>query len=243
MQTIIRLFMILSTINICFGDDFTRFDPDSFVQNITWYGQSAIKIKTIDKIIYIDPFRIQERDSADIILITHDHKDHFDPASIAKISTGETVIIAPASCKISIEKTGVKNLVLMAPWEKREVKGFAIESVPAYNIQKTRFHPKKNNWLGYIITIDGIRIYHVGDSERIPEMKKLQCDIVFMPLGQTYTMNSVEEAANAVLDVGASIAIPIHYGLYEGTSDDAIEFQKLLKGQVKVIILSAKSFE
>jgi len=131
----------------------------------------------------------------------------------------------------------------MTPWEKREIKGLAIESVPAYNIQKTRFHPKKNNWLGYIITIDGIRIYHVGDSERIPEMKKLQCDIAFVPLGQTYTMNSVEEAANAVLDVGASIAIPIHYGLYEGTGDDAIEFQKLLNGKVKVIILSAKSFE
>jgi len=81
------------------------FNPDSFIQNINWYGQSAIKIKSIDKIIYIDPFRIQERDSADIILITHDHRDHFDPASIAKILTGETVIIAPVSCKISIEKT------------------------------------------------------------------------------------------------------------------------------------------
>jgi L-ascorbate metabolism protein UlaG (beta-lactamase superfamily) len=235
--------MLLSTINICFGEDFTRSDPDSFVQNITWYGQSAIKIKTIDKIIYIDPFRIQGRDSADIILITHDHKDHFDPISIAKISTCETVVIAPVSCKISIEKTGVKNLVLMAPREKREVMGLTIESVPAYNIKKTRFHPKKNNWLGYIITIDGIRIYHVGDSERIPEMKKMQCDIAFVPLGQTYTMNSVDEAANAVLDVGASIAIPIHYGLYEGTGDDAIEFQKLLNEKVKVIILPAKSSE
>ena len=235
--------MILFAINTCFAEDPSHPELDLFIQNIHWFGQSAVKINANDKTIYIDPYRIQKTDSADIILITHDHKDHLDPSSIAKILTSKTTIAAPASCKENIQKLGSKKVVYFAPREEKKIDNILIESVPAYNIKKKRFHPKKNNWLGYIITIDGIRIYHAGDTERIPEMKKLQCDIVFMPLGQTYTMNSVGEAANAVLDVGASIAIPIHYGLYEGNGDDAIEFQKLLNGKVKVIILPAKSSE
>jgi L-ascorbate metabolism protein UlaG (beta-lactamase superfamily) len=116
------------------------------------------------------------------------------------------------------------------------IDGILIEAVPAYNIVKTNFHPKANNWVGYILTIDKIRIYHTGDTERIPEMKNMACDIILLPLGQTYTMNSVEEAAEATLDVKAKIAIPIHFGLYEGKAEDAQKFQALLKVKVKVII-------
>jgi L-ascorbate metabolism protein UlaG (beta-lactamase superfamily) len=67
-------------------------------------------------------------------------------------------------------------------------------------------------------------------------MKDIQCDIAMLPLGQTYTMNSVQEAAEAALDVKAIVAIPIHYGLYEGTHQDAVLFQNLLKGKIKVIL-------
>ncbi|MCK4836639.1 MAG: MBL fold metallo-hydrolase, partial [Candidatus Aminicenantes bacterium] len=95
---------------------------------------------------------------------------------------------------------------------------------------------KENQWVGYILTIDGIRIYHAGDTERIPEMKNFSCDIALLPLGQTYTMNSVKEAAEAAIDVKAKIAIPIHYGLYEGKTQDAVEFQNILKDKIKVII-------
>ncbi len=243
MKTIIGFSIILFAINICFAEDPSHPDLDSFIQNIHKFAQSSIKIDAVDKIIYIDPYRIQKTDSADIILITHDHKDHLDPSSIAKILTSKTTIVAPASCKKNIQKLGSKKVVYFTPREEKKIDNVIIESVPAYNIKKKRFHPKKNNWLGYIITIDGIRIYHAGDTERIPEMKKFQCDIAFMPLGQTYTMNSVKEAAEAVLDVKAKIAIPIHFGLYEGSIDDAIKFQKLLNGKVKVIILPDESVE
>ncbi|MBU4445756.1 MAG: MBL fold metallo-hydrolase [Candidatus Marinimicrobia bacterium] len=243
MKTIIRISIILFAINICFAEDPSRPNLDSFIQNIHKFAQSSIKIDAVDKIIYIDPFRIQKKDSADIILITHDHRDHLDPSSIVKILTSKTTIVAPASCKEKIQELAAKKVVYFAPREEKKIDTIIIESVPAYNIKKKRFHPQSKNYLAYIITIDGIRIYHAGDTERIPEMKKFQCDIAFIPLGQTYTMNSVKEAAEAVLDVGASIAIPIHFGLYEGSSDDAIEFQKLLNGKVKVIILPDESVE
>jgi L-ascorbate metabolism protein UlaG (beta-lactamase superfamily) len=91
--------------------------------------------------------------------------------------------------------------------------------------------------VGYIVEIDGVKVYHAGDTERIPEMKNIDCDIALLPLGQTYTMNSVEEAAEAALDTGAEVAIPIHYGMYEGTKEDAEKFKELLDGKMKVVIL------
>jgi L-ascorbate metabolism protein UlaG (beta-lactamase superfamily) len=85
--------------------------------------------------------------------------------------------------------------------------------------------------------MSGRRVWHAGDTERIPEMKTFNADIALVPLGQTYTMGSVQEAAEAVLDSGASIAIPIHYGMYEGSSSDADTFATLLAGRVRVEIL------
>ena len=95
-----------------------------------------------------------------------------------------------------------------------------IHAVPAYNITR-QYHKKSSNYLGYVIDFDGISLYHTGDTERIPEMKEIRCDIIMVPLGQTYTMNSVEEAVEVVLDTKARVAIPIHWGLYEGSGEDA----------------------
>jgi L-ascorbate metabolism protein UlaG (beta-lactamase superfamily) len=119
---------------------------------------------------------------------------------------------------------------------KTTVGNIQIEAVPAYNIVKTNYHPKEKKYVGYIITVEGVRIYHAGDTERIPEMKEFTCDIVLLPLGQTYTMNTVEEAAEAALDVKAKFAIPIHYGMYEGKMEDAIKFAELLKDKIQVVI-------
>ena len=101
-------------------------------------------------------------------------------------------------------------------------------------------HKRNDDFAGYILTVGQSRIYHAGDTERIPEMKNIDCDIALLPLGQTYTMNSVEEAAEAAMDTGAEIAIPIHYGMYEGTKEDALEFKELLDGKIKVVILDPK---
>ena len=209
-------------------------------KNISWFGQATIRIKTDSLTIYLDPYRIQQAEAADIILITHDHRDHLDPPSIAKLVTDKTVIVMPSSCRESAQEIKVKNIHYLNPGETTNIGEIAVKAVPAYNIKKAKFHPKSKNYLGYVVTIGGIRVYHAGDTERIPEMKEFQCDIACLPLGQNYTMNSVQEAADAALDVKARIAIPIHYGLAEGSAEDALKFQELLNDKLKVLILPKK---
>ena len=206
------------------------------VNNIHWLGQSTVKISVPGKTIYIDPFQIKKTDQANIILITHSHSDHLSPEDIAKVSSEQTIIIAPRDCLEQIKNIAKDKTVISEPGLKKQLGNILIEAVPAYNVVKTNFHPRANNWVGYVMTLDGIKIYHAGDTERIPEMKGFECDIALLPLGQTYTMNSVKEAAEAAIDVKSKVAIPIHYGLYEGQNQDAREFKSLLKDKIKVII-------
>jgi L-ascorbate metabolism protein UlaG (beta-lactamase superfamily) len=204
---------------------------------ISWYGQSAVRIEMPrpegTAIVWIDPLNVTVKEKADLILITHPHPDHFDIASINRLRSEKTVIIAPAEVAAKIA-----GALVMAPGQSRDLDWIRIEGVPAYNIAKSRPHPRSSGWLGYILTMSGRRIWHAGDTERIPEMKSFKADIALVPLGQTYTMGSVQEAADSVLDSGASIAIPIHYGMYEGTRSDAEAFAKLLSGRVRVEILT-----
>ena len=213
-----------------------------FCKNISWFGQATIRIKTDSLVIYFDPYRIQQAEAADIILITHEHRDHLDPSSIAKLTTDKTIIVMPGSCRESAQEIKVKNIRYLSPGETTNIGEISVMAVPAYNITKAKFHPKSKNYLGYVVTIGGVRVYHAGDTERIPEMKQFQCDIACLPLGQNYTMNSVEEAAESALDVKARVAIPIHYGLAEGSDEDALKFQELLKDKVKVLILPKISY-
>jgi L-ascorbate metabolism protein UlaG (beta-lactamase superfamily) len=216
-----------------FGEQAT---PEQMVEKIHWLGQATVKIQAGDQVIYFDPFQIKKADQANIILITHPHQDHYSPDDLAKLVTEKTVLIAPKDCAEKLKTKFTNQVIVSAPGMKTNVGDLQIEAVPAYNVVKTKFHAKENHWVGYILTIDGVRIYHAGDTERIPEMQNMTCDIALLPLGQTYTMNSVQEAADAALDVKASIAIPIHYGLYEGKASDAEEFSRLLQGKVTVII-------
>ena len=152
---------------------------------------------------------------------------------INKLTKDGTVLVS----SFEITNSTAKNTVL-APGKEMTIREVKIETVPAYNITKTQFHARSKNFVGYIVTIDGVKIYHAGDTERIPEMKTISCDIVMIPIGQTYTMNSVDEAVLSVLDVKAGIAIPIHFGLYEGTNQDADKFvDDLKKKGVKAVIL------
>ena len=210
--------------------------PMEMAEKIHWLGQAAVKIVAGGKVIYMDPYQISDKDKADIILISHSHRDHFSTNDISKIRKKNTVFIAPKDCKKNIEDLFKTGVTVLEPGMSTKIGDILIEAVPAYNVIKTHYHPKKNRWVGYILTIDGVRVYHAGDTERIPEMKNFTCDIAMLPLGQTYTMNSVEEATEAAMDVKAKIAIPIHYGMYEGTADDAEKFKKILKDKVKAII-------
>lgn len=204
-------------------------------EGIQWLGQATVRIQNGQNIIYIDPYQIEKPEKADIIFISHAHSDHFSPNDIAKLCGENTVLVFPATMD-DTAKTLHIPYILAKPYEKMEIKSVQVEPVPAYNVVKNNFHPKSNQWLGYILTIDSVKIYHTGDTERIPEMKTMHADIILIPLGQTYTMNSVNEAAACTQDVGAKIAIPIHYGLYEGSEKDALKFKELLKDKVDVMV-------
>ncbi|MCX7820705.1 MAG: MBL fold metallo-hydrolase [Brevinematales bacterium] len=210
------------------------FSMTNVISKIKWLGQASVRIED-EKIIYIDPYNLSGNPiKADIILITHDHMDHLDRKSIEKIIKPETTILVPEGINVGIKGAKVATV---KPFSTNKIYGYNITPVPAYNLKKS-FHPKSKGYVGYIIEISGVKIYHTGDTERIPEMKNIQVDIIMLPLGQTYTMGSVEEATEAVLDTKAKIAIPIHFGMYEGTEKDASRFKELLSNKVEVIILS-----
>ena len=129
-----------------------------------------------------------------------------------------------------------KNAVITVESNKEYmVQGIKFETIPAYNTNKT-FHPKENDWVGYIITLDGIRYYIAGDTDITEENRKVKCDVAFVPVGGTYTMN-YSEAAELVNIIKPKIAVPIHYGSVVGTKQDATDFIKLLHPSIKGIIL------
>ena len=203
---------------------------EEITAKIHWLGHDAIKIDA-GLIIYFDPFQIQPGPTADIIFISHDHYDHCSPEDIAKIQGPETVIV---TCKSCVQKlTGTVQVA--APGDSLTVKGIPVRAVPAYNTNKT-FHPKKNGWLGFIILIGGVRIYHAGDTDLIPEMQEIQTDIALLPVSGTYVMTH-EEAAKAALTLNPSLAIPMHYGSLVGDHTDAEHFGRLLEGKIPVKIL------
>ena len=207
------------------------------LKNVEVLYHSSIKIKD-NKIIYIDPFKIdKDYNDADIVFITHDHFDHYSEEDIDKVINENTTIIIPEELLTKILRKWInKNAVITVESNKEYmVQGIKFETIPAYNTNKT-FHPKENDWVGYIITLDGIRYYIAGDTDITEENRKVKCDVAFVPVGGTYTMN-YSEAAELVNIIKPKIAVPIHYGSIVGTKQDATNFIKLLHSSIKGIIL------
>lgn len=202
--------------------------------NIDWLGHDSFKIKTNSSIIYIDPFKISDNEKANIILITHPHYDHCSPEDIEKISDKETIIVSHIDCQSKLTHLKIKGITYMIPNQKIKANNIIIESLPSYNINKP-FHLKENEWLGFIIDLNGTRIYHAGDTDFIPEMQNVKnIDIALLPISGTYVMN-VEEALKAVSIIKPDISIPMHYGKIIGNLQDAEKFKNLCPS--KVIIL------
>ena len=199
------------------------------VEKIHWLGHDGFRIAA-KSVIYLDPFQIKDGQTADIILVTHAHHDHCSPADIGKIAGPRTVIVGPADSLVNLRG----DTRAIAPGGRMKIGEVEIVAVPAYNINKP-YHPKKNGWVGYLVTVDGVTVYHAGDTDHIPEMKNIRADIALLPVGGTYTMTA-DEAARAALDVHPAVAIPMHYGTIVGKPEDAERFRRLLQKKVNVVI-------
>lgn len=192
----------------------------------------------INNNIFIDPYLIETDKKADLILITHSHYDHCSLDDIKKILKPETLVIAPPDCSSKFSRIENLKTKIITPGKKFTSNNLIIEAIPAYNIKKP-YHPKQNEWVGYIITINNKKIYHAGDTDLIPEMNNLNVDIALLPIGGEYTMN-VQQAAEAVSKIKTKVVIPMHYGskakVQLGSPNCAQEFKDLVK-DAQVIIL------
>jgi len=203
------------------------------LENIFWLGHSSVKIRG-KKIVYIDPWKIKGEEKADLILISHSHYDHLSLEDVKKIRKVETVILTTpdSAAKLSGDVRALR------PGDAVAVDGIKVEAVPAYNTVRMRspgvpFHPRREGWLGFIITLGGKRIYYAGDSDFVPEMKAVKADIVIVPVGGTYTMNA-EEAAELVNLIQPEAAVPIHWGDIVGSVEDADRFKALCRVPVEI---------
>lgn len=191
-----------------------------------------------EKMIYIDPYHIGKNyNDADMIFITHDHYDHYSEEDIDKVRKNNTIFIVPENLLNKLIKKGIndENIITLDPGDAENIDGIKVEAIHSYNIDKP-FHPKENNWLGYVIEIDGVRYYIAGDTDITEENKNIKCDVAFVPVGGKYTMN-FSEAAQLINIIKPKNAVPIHYGSVVGTKQDATDFVKLLYPTTKGIIL------
>jgi len=197
-------------------------------------SQSSIKIIS-NKIIYIDPYKIKDKlNDADYIFITHNHYDHYDKKSINNIINNNTKIIIPDSMiKDVLGYFNNENIYTVIPSSLYNIDGLEFTTIPSYNINK-EYHPKKNNWVGYNLNIENKHLYITGDTDLIEESKLVKCDILFIPIGGTYTMN-YEEAANLTNIINPSIVIPTHYKTIVGSIEDAKKFKSLVNCQCEII--------
>jgi len=208
------------------------------IENIHWLGHDSFRLDG-SSTVYIDPWKLAaDAPPADLILITHDHYDHFSPDDIARLSTPRTTLIGPASVTAQVD--GVAAVTLSAG-ETATVGGVTVTAVPAYNIDKFRqpgevFHPRAAGGLGYIVELDGRRIYHAGDTDAIPEMRDVRCDVALLPVSGTYVMTAAE-AAEACRMISAAAVVPMHFGDIVGTAADAARFEGLCGIPVTVLPL------
>ena len=201
------------------------------LKKIHWLGHDGFRIDA-GKVIYFDPYQISTTVPADIIFVTHDHFDHCSVEDIQKIQKSDTVIVTDSASAKNLK--GVIRVV--TPGDRLNINSIEVEVVVSYNVNKD-FHPKLSGMLGFIITVEGVRIYHAGDTDFIPEMKTIKADIALLPVSGTYVMTA-EEAVEAALTINPAVAVPMHFGSIVGSESDAKRFAEKLSGKVEVTILS-----
>lgn len=211
------------------------------LDSLSWFGHASFSIenKVGKKFYFVDPFDLKRMSSekADAIFITHAHYDHWSPNDIRKLIKPDTVVVATNGCEnLNLPSNA---FMIVGPNRIITVAGIRIKTVPAYNVRPDRitFHPKENNWVGYIFEVGESRIYHAGDTDFIPEMKNLtDIDVALLPIGGTYTMD-VKDAVQAANTIKAGVTIPMHYRRLLGDKSKSAEeeFKSGVKGKVVIM--------
>ena len=207
------------------------------LENIEVLCHSSIKFNK-GLIIYFDPFKINENyHDADIIFITHSHYDHYSEEDISKVIKDNTTIVVPKDLEDRALQFGFakEHIIVVSPNEEYSVLGINFKTIPAYNTNKN-FHPKSNEWVGYIVNLDQTTYYIAGDTDITEENRKVNCDVAFVPVGGTYTMTA-NEAAVLVNEIKPKIAVPVHYGEIVGSKEDGQRFVEKLENGIEGKIL------
>ena len=209
-------------------------NAEEMVGKLTWLGHDSFRLDG-PSVIYFDPWKLSgELPVADLVLVSHEHHDHCSPEDVERISGPDTVVVAAAK---AVER--LPGATAVRPGDRLTVAGVEIEAVRAYNVNKFRspgvpFHPPEAEHVGFVVTADGARIYHTGDSDHIPEMAGIECDVALLPVSGKYVM-TVEEAAGAARTLNPHIVVPMHYGSGIGTADDGQRLAELYDGEVAIL--------
>lgn len=210
-------------------------DMQKLLDSITLNTHASVRIEWDGEVFYVDPYQItEEPHDAGFILLTHDHYDHFEPASMEKLMNEYTLIVCPETMAVSVKEAFPNaDLLTVVPEQFYEDGPLEVDTVPAYNVDKD-FHPEENGWVGYIFHLGDFRVYVAGDTDDTDEARDVSADVALVPIGGTYTMTA-EEAADLINEMAPEVAIPLHYGTVAGTPEDFDRFAKLVDPGTQVV--------
>ena len=198
------------------------------LEELEWLGHSGFRVNVGKASIYIDPYRIgADEPKADLILITHQHYDHFSIQDLERLRKDTTQVLTPPAVAERLDG----NVHSLRPGDvfETDVYGVDVRAVPAYNTSKRDgegrpFHPREAGCLGYELNVRGERLYHAGDTDVIPEMDwVVGAEVALLPVSGVHVMTALE-AAEAARRIQPTVAVPMHWGGHIGSEADAKAF-------------------